>query len=95
MIVERVGDVLGCHFADEEDVALFIPGSGDVLLSSLQQWRHLKDGGKILSTHSPENSLTDSPPDSPADSTDAAGPGREEPADELKSALLSLGAALE
>lgn len=83
MIVERVGDVLGCHFAGEEDLALFVPGSGDVLLSSLAQWRALKAGGKFVSTRSS------------AGSPHAASQGREELADELKFALLSLGVALE
>lgn len=83
LVVERAGDVLACHFAGEEDLALFIPGSGDVLLSSVAQWRGLKAGGKSISTHS----LAGAP--------NAASQGREGAADELKTALLSLGVALE
>lgn len=40
--VERVGDVVGCRFDGESDMALFLPGSGDVLLANLAQWNSLK-----------------------------------------------------
>ena len=40
---DRVGDVVGVQFSDEDEVALFIPSSGDVLLCTASQWRRLKD----------------------------------------------------
>lgn len=80
---ERVGDVIGCLFEGEDDVALFVPGSGDVLLSSLAQWRTLRlpvdlaSGGQFGGV---------------TISSDTSGAF---PADGLKSTLLSLGAAIE
>lgn len=80
--VERVGDVLGCRFDGEDDVALFLPGSGDVLLASLEQWRTL--------TLQPSISDKNFPGDAPvADALTSP-----EASAELKSTLLSLGAAL-
>ncbi|NDP38263.1 MAG: hypothetical protein GZ093_05860 [Rhodoferax sp.] len=43
LLVDRVGDVVGVQFSGEDEVALFIPGSGDVLLCTASQWRSLKD----------------------------------------------------
>lgn len=40
---DRIGDVVGVQFPDEEEVALFIPCSGDVLLCTVGQWHSLKD----------------------------------------------------
>jgi hypothetical protein len=77
-----VGDVIGCLFDAEEEIALFVPGSGDVLLSSLAQWRSLTCGDSAVSMP-------------PPNLAQAAGISVESAADELKSALLSLGAAVE
>jgi hypothetical protein len=79
---ERVGDVVGVQFPNEEDVALFIPGSGDVLLCTAAQWHSLKAG----QVGSPTG-LSAGPLHS-ASVVDAA------PAVDLKSTLLSLGALL-
>lgn len=43
LLVDRVGDVVSVQFSDEDEVALFIPSSGDVLLCTASQWRGLKD----------------------------------------------------
>jgi len=43
LLADRVGDVVGVQFSDEDEVALFIPSSGDVLLCTARQWRGLKD----------------------------------------------------
>lgn len=43
LLVDRVGDVVSVQFSDEDEVALFIPSSGDVLLCTASQWRSLKD----------------------------------------------------
>lgn len=67
--VERVGDVVGCRFDGESDIALFVPGSGDVLLANFAQWNSLKTPPSIV----------------PLDS---------ESVDELRTTLLSLGAAI-
>lgn len=80
---ERLGDVIGCHFQGEEDLALFVPGSGDVLLSSLAQWRSLKRDESAASIRYVGGETQDN---------ELSG---EFPADGLKSTLLSLGAAIE
>jgi hypothetical protein len=82
LVLEQVGDVLGCRFEGEEDVALFLPGSGDVLLASLEQWRTLT----LQPSISDKNFQGDAPV------ADALTPP--EVSGELKSTLLSLGAAL-
>ena len=41
---DHIGDVVGIQFPGEEEVALFIPGSGDVLLCAAAQWQSLKEG---------------------------------------------------
>ncbi len=80
---ERAGDVIGCHFEGEEELVLFVPGSGDVLLSSLAQWRSLTGGDSAVSMRCADGLVQ------------ANGLSSKFPADELKSALLSLGAAIE
>ena len=40
-ITEVAGDVVCIQFGQEEEVALFIPGSSDVLLCSTAAWRGL------------------------------------------------------
>lgn len=42
-LTERVGNVVGVHFSEDEDVALFLPESGDVLLCALWQWQQLAE----------------------------------------------------
>lgn len=39
---QQLGDVVGFEFPGEAEVALFVPGSGDVLLCHLDQWSQLK-----------------------------------------------------
>ena len=39
----RVGDVVGVQFSGEDELVLFIPHSGDVLLCPAIQWRSLLD----------------------------------------------------
>jgi len=41
--VDHVGDVVGVHFTDEEEIAIFIPCSGDVLLCTAFQWQTLNN----------------------------------------------------
>jgi hypothetical protein len=82
LAIHRLGDVVGVQFADEEEVALFIPGSGDVLLCTAAQWHSLKDvpvGGDIGLLIDPPSSVS---------KDDAASTG------DLKSTLLTLGALL-
>jgi hypothetical protein len=43
---QQIGDVVAFHFQDEEEVALFIPGSADVLLCDLKQWSQLRNSSK-------------------------------------------------
>ena len=43
LLADYVGDVVGIQFTGEDEVALFIPSSGDVLLCSASQWRCLKE----------------------------------------------------
>jgi len=80
---DRIGDVVGVQFPDEEDVALFIPCSGDVLLCTVGQWRSLKDmsvSGRpdsFIGQGSCDNSVDDPSPSS-----------------DLRFKLLSLGALL-
>lgn len=80
---ERVGDVIGCLFEGEEDLALFVPGSGDVLLSSLTQWRILSPASALASSVFVGGVVSGPEPLGVF------------PADGLKSTLLSLGAAIE
>ena len=80
--VDRVGDVVGVQFSDEDELAVFIPSSGDVLLCTASQWRSLKD---VLVVN-PTGSLT-----APLQSGNTEGSA---PAADLKSTLLSLGACL-
>jgi hypothetical protein len=40
---DLVGDVVGVQFLHEDELALFMPHSGDVLLCSQLQWRQLKE----------------------------------------------------
>jgi hypothetical protein len=84
--VERLGDVLGCRFEGEDEVALFLQGSGDVLLASLAQWRSLMK--PVVASIS---GLTGTPP---IGSNLTVEPIAPESLNELKSTLLSLGAAL-
>ena len=80
--INQLGDVIGVQFADEEEVALFIPGSGDVLLCTAAQWHSLKDvpvGGDIGLLIDPPSSVS---------KDGAASTG------DLKSTLLALGALL-
>lgn len=42
-LVDHMGDVVGVQFSQEDEVALFIPSSGDVLLCSASQWSLLKN----------------------------------------------------
>jgi hypothetical protein len=46
--VTQVGDIFGVHFSNEKNVALFVVGSGDVLLCSLDDWQDLQraEGGQ-------------------------------------------------
>lgn len=81
--VERVGDVLGCRFDGEDEVALFLQGSGDVLLASLAQWQSL-----VRPSVAPLNNLS-------VNLTLVVEPNPPEPLDELRSTLLGLGAALQ
>lgn len=80
--VERIGDVLGCRFEGEDEVALFLQGSGDVLLASLAQWQ-----GLIQPSLTALNCFHSNP-------HLATEPVAPESLDTLKSTLLSLGAAL-
>lgn len=80
--VDRVGDVVGVHFAREDEVVLYIPGSGDVLLCSADQWHNLKAMPVVGSS----DALTD-----PLDGGRGAEAG---PSVDLKSTLLGLGAFL-
>ena len=41
--IKLVGDVVGVQFSQEEEVILFMPGSGDVLLCSRKQWQRLNE----------------------------------------------------
>ena len=42
--VTRVGDVTAVHFADEQNVLLFVGGSSEVLTCSSHDWQQLFDG---------------------------------------------------
>ncbi len=80
---DRVGDVVGVQFPDEEEVALFIPCSGDVLLCTVGQWRSLKDmsaGGQ------PDPLIGQEPCDNRVDGSSLSS--------DLRFKLLSLGALL-
>ncbi len=78
---ERLGDVYAFHFVGEPDIALFIPGSGDVLLCSFHEWQTLKgvDSVAQLGSTQPEKW---SPPSV-----------QDEPLGDLKSILADLGAS--
>lgn len=80
---ERAGDVIGCHFEGEEDLALFVPGSGDVLLSSLAQWRSLTRAGGSVAESCVDGVVQ------------VNGLTTESPASELRATLLSLGAVID
>lgn len=81
-MVDQLGDVVGVQFSQEEEVALFIPSSGDVLLCAASQWSHLK-GTQLVS---PTGSFSAARHSNGAD--DAAFES------DLKSTLSSLGALL-
>lgn len=79
---DHLGDVVGVRFSDEEEVALFIPSSGDVLLCTESQWRSLKEervGSQPGLAPAPCGSI----------SVEACAP-----ASEVKSILFGLGACL-
>lgn len=40
--LSHVNDVTGIQFAGEEDVVLFIPGSGDILRCSAIEWARVR-----------------------------------------------------
>ena len=80
--VDRVGDVVGVQFPHEDEVVLYIPGSGDVLLCSGDQWSRLK----AMSAADIPDTLT-----YPLDGNSGAQAGC---SGDLKSTLLGLGACL-
>lgn len=82
LLTQQLGDVVGVQFSGEEDVALFIPGSGDVLLCDAAQWHSLKAGQVGGAT------------DPVAESRQQAGDADTTSAINLKSTLLGLGALL-
>lgn len=79
---EQLGDVHAFHFADEPDVALFIPESGDVLLCSANEWQRLKNPGASVKPQIGEN----------AQLTQLI--EVDETADDLKTVLANLGATI-
>lgn len=80
--VDRVGDVVGIQYPDEDEVVLYIPGSGDVLLCSADQWHRLKEAPAVGFS----DALND-----PLDGSSGAHAG---PSGDLKFTLLGLGAFL-
>lgn len=80
--VDQVGDVFGVQYPREVEVVLYIPGSGDVLLCSADQWHRLK----AMPVEGFADALTD-----PLDGSSGAD---EEPSVDLKSTLEGLGAFL-
>jgi hypothetical protein len=79
-LVDRVSDVIGIDFGQQE-VALFIPGSGDVLLCSRNAWSDLKNSVAANVQNAPTVPL-DEPVSGEA----------EDPADGLRAMLVKLGA---
>ena len=43
VVVAPLGDVFGVEFPDEQELALFVPSSGDVLLCTSSDWSDLKE----------------------------------------------------
>lgn len=82
LLLDHVGDVVGVQFSGEDEVAVFIPGSGDVLLCTASQWRCLKQTPVARL-----NDLLTAPVASANLESDDCGAG-------LESTLLSLGACL-
>ncbi len=81
LLTQQLGDVVGVQFANEEELALFIPESGDVLLCDATQW-HLLKTGQLGCTPDPVADLLQA---GDADRTSAIN---------LKATLLGLGARL-
>lgn len=81
LLTQQLGDVVGVQFPAEEELVLFIPESGDVLLCDAAQWRLLKTG-QLGSTPDPVAELRQ------------AGDADRASAINLKATLLGLGARL-
>lgn len=47
LVVHTLGDVVSAHFGDEDDVALFVPGSAEVLHTSIAAWIQVCQSSKI------------------------------------------------
>jgi hypothetical protein len=41
--IDRVGDVFGVVFPDEQEAVLFVPNAGDVLLCTVREWSDIKE----------------------------------------------------
>lgn len=61
-LVDSIGDVTGVHFPGEDEVVLFVPGSGDVLRCSAQQWQGLRADSSL---HADEAGAPEPPPENP------------------------------
>lgn len=58
VIVSVCGDVVGIRFGDDDDVALFIPQTTDVLRCTRVDWDDLCSQGSLSVQHSPPANLT-------------------------------------
>jgi len=88
--VVACGDVVGVVFDGEDEAVLFVPNSGDVLISALAQWQrligHATEAG-------PEQSASDAI--HLADLAHVANLANSPPAHDLRSTLLQLGVKLD
>jgi hypothetical protein len=94
-VVVAHGDILGVAFDGEDEAVLFVPHSGDVLISEIGQWRELiapradDSAASADSVASVDNALAANVPSLTTSLTE-----NESPAAELRATLRQLGVQL-